>query len=71
MPSEYLRMERVTLPWSRGKICRRFLAPMGKWAEKLIPCRGVITKARELHVRDGLQFVAEWRSALGQFCFFF
>lgn len=53
VPSEYLRMERVTLPWSRGNICRGFLASMGKWAEKLIPCRGVISKARELHVSVG------------------
>lgn len=71
VPSEYLRMERVTLPWSRGNICRGFLASMGKWAEKLIPCRGAISKAREVHVSDGLQFVAEWWSALGQSFFFY
>lgn len=37
VPSDYLRMERVSLPWSRGKIGSRILAPMGKLAEKHIP----------------------------------
>lgn len=42
--SEYLRVERLTLLWSRGKVCSRIPSSMDKLFEKLIPHRRVIIK---------------------------
>lgn len=44
VPSEYLRVERVTLLWSRGKVGSRIPSSMDTLSEKLIPCRRVIIK---------------------------